>query len=184
MKNEDLETLKHKTWGAYFMEIAKVVAVKALDDTAVGAVLVRDNLVLATGFNGFPRGVPSDQEADLVLRALEAGNKGGLNDAKNGWVVHAEHNAILNAARLGAATQGSVMYVTHRPCFRCQTALVQAGVIKVWVDDMTPWKHEPVDDEIGRLSAYLCKKSGLQILGVEDDVPESGEEAIPWARSS
>lgn len=182
MKNKDLEMLGWQSWGAYFINIAKAVAGKALDDRPVGAVLVKDNLILATGFNGFPRKIPSKQEAELVMKAAETDDK-KLKDGKNGWVVHAEQNAIFNAARQGIETVGAIMYVTNRPCFACQKALVQAGVTDVFVGDMTPWKHEPLDPD-GRLSKYLADRSGLQMRAVEDAEPESGEAQIPLAKSS
>ena len=107
-------------WDDYFAEISKITAKKSKDpSTKVGCVLVKDNIIVSAGFNGFPRGI-----ADTKQR---------LNDrvTKYGLVIHAEHNAVLNAARQGVSVLGTTLYTTFFPCKACALVLIQAGVTEV-----------------------------------------------------
>lgn len=102
------------TWDEYFMWIATAAQIKSKDTRcAVGAVIVsKDHVVLATGFNGMPRGVHDDK--DLLDDA----------DEKIKVICHAEQNAILNAARMGVAVEGATIYVTKFPCLACCNSIV------------------------------------------------------------
>lgn len=109
-------------WDRYFLDMARFVASKSKDRaTKVGAVLVAsDHAVLSCGWNGFPRGVNDDVAARHE------------RPAKYDWTVHAESNAITNAARRGIPLLGCTAYVTQMPCgTRCAGELVQAGVSRV-----------------------------------------------------
>ena len=107
-------------WDDRFMRIADEVASWSKDPgTKVGAVLVRDRRILATGYNGFPLGI-----ADTDERYNDRPTKLNLT-------VHAEINSILNAAKNGATTKGSTLYVTFPPCVHCSSAVIQAGVKRV-----------------------------------------------------
>lgn len=107
-------------WDQRFIEIAKQVALWSKDPgTKVGAVLVRDRRILATGYNGFPQGI---EDTDLRYSDRET---------KLALTVHAEVNAILNAAKNGATTAGSTLYVTFPPCVSCSTAVIQSGVSRI-----------------------------------------------------
>jgi dCMP deaminase len=85
----------------------------------VGCVLVRERTVVATGYNGSLRGMPHCDEAGCAVKA-------GCTRT-----IHAEANAIYQAARTGAALDGTTAYVTTMPCFECMKALLQVGVVKV-----------------------------------------------------
>ena len=107
-------------WDQRFMRIAEEVASWSKDPgTKVGAVLVRDRRIISQGYNGFPKGVK-----DFTERYEN-------RDTKLSLTVHAEVNAILNAAKNGASTDGSTLYTTFAPCVHCSTAVVQAGVARV-----------------------------------------------------
>ena len=107
-------------WDDRFMRIADEVASWSKDPgTKVGAVLVRDRRILATGFNGFAQGI-----ADTDERYLDRPTKLALT-------VHAEINALLSAGKNGAQTKGSTLYVTFPPCVNCCSAVIQAGVKRV-----------------------------------------------------
>ena len=116
-------------WDRRFIHLAGHVATWSKDpSTKVGAVIVNPEsmAVVATGYNGMPRGI------------VEIGEEGELNERwqrpeKYDWVVHAEVNAILNAARLGHPTDGCWMYLNWAPdpCSRCAGSIVNAGIAAV-----------------------------------------------------
>lgn len=110
-------------WHDYFMNIAHTVATKSKDTTKVGCVIVgEDNQILSTGWNGFARGVD-----DNVQSRHE-------RPEKYEWTIHAEANAICNAARSGVRLKGSIAYITHKPCSSCADMLIQSGIICVFAD--------------------------------------------------
>jgi dCMP deaminase len=122
-------------WDDYFIGIAEAVSKKSKDPSCpVGAIIVSsDRLVVSTGFNGMARGLKDDRQT--------------LSDKskKLDWVVHAEHNAILNAARYGVSTQGCSLYVNKFPCFACMMVIVQAGIVRLYTSDHEYWKNDPLD---------------------------------------
>jgi len=111
------------TFEDYFMRLAHNVKVKSKDpSTKVGCVIVGpDNEIRSTGWNGFARGV--DEPEERYERPT-----------KYDFVVHAEANAIANAARAGIALRDCTAYVTHFPCKGCAGLLIQAGIKRVFVD--------------------------------------------------
>ena len=113
-------------WDHRFIRIAREVAQWSKDPgTKVGAVLVADRRMIATGYNGFPQGI-NDSLERYVNR-----------DVKIAYTVHAEVNAILNAAKNGSTTDSSTLYVTFPPCVSCSTAVIQAGVTHVVCPDLS-----------------------------------------------
>jgi dCMP deaminase len=103
------------------MTIAQAVSQRATCDRAhVGAVLVCQHIILSTGYNGAPRGLA---DCDHVGHILEHGHCVRS--------VHAEINAIIQAAYVGRATDGAVLYVTHFPCLSCTKALINAGIQRI-----------------------------------------------------
>jgi len=113
-------------WDDYFFELAKVVSTKSKDTTKVGCVIVGpDKEIRSTGWNGFARGV--DDDPDLFSYRME-------RPAKYDWTIHAEANAICNAARTGVSLKDCIAYVTHTPCKNCAGLLIQAGIMCVMVD--------------------------------------------------
>ncbi len=116
------------SWDTYFMEIAHLVKTRATcPRRQVGAVLVREKRIIATGYNGSPRG---------LQHCPEGGEK---NDWPTGCMraghcirsLHAEQNALLQAAMIGIPCEGSTMYVTCQPCNACAKMIINAGVEKV-----------------------------------------------------
>lgn len=106
------------------LSIAKLVAQRSTCSSRlkVGAVLATtDGRILSFGYNGVPRGMP---------HCDDAGCQRGP-DNKHLWLLHAEENAIVNAAANGIAVKGAVAYVTHFPCSHCAAVFAQAGIITV-----------------------------------------------------
>jgi dCMP deaminase len=108
-------------WDDYFMDIAFAVAERSTCDRAhVGAVLVRDRRILTTGYNGAPAGLPHcDEVGHLIV------------DGHCVRALHAEQNAIIQAALHGISIQGATAYVTHQPCLTCAKMLINAGIRRV-----------------------------------------------------
>lgn len=108
-------------WDQYFMSFAYLAAMKSKDaGTKVGAVIVDDeHEILATGYNGFPRGFD-----DTIESRHE-------KPTKYQYTIHAEPNAVISAARKGLSLKGGTMYVTWCPCDKCALVIVQSGVKEV-----------------------------------------------------
>lgn len=109
------------TWDSYFIKIAEDVAVRSTCDRAkVGAVLVKDKHIISTGYNGSPAGLEHcDDVGHLMV------------DGHCVRTVHAEVNAIIQAAVFGLATKDAVCYVTHFPCLNCTKTLINARIAKL-----------------------------------------------------
>ena len=119
-------------WDKRFMELTEQVATWSScfkEDRQVGAVIVRDKRILSTGYNGAPEGVKSCKEKGECLRLKMGITSGTL--LEKCYSVHAEQNAIVNAARLGVCLDGATLYCTHRPCVICAKLIVNAGIKRV-----------------------------------------------------
>lgn len=141
------------SWDQYFMSFARLTASKSKDPTTqVGCILVDlDRNVIASGFNGLPRGV-TDEPARME------------RPVKYLWTTHAEANAVAAAARRGAAVRAATAYVTHRPCAQCAALLVQAGVSRIVCDGGTtsmPTENFAVSDTI-------LAEAGVHVQQTED----------------
>jgi dCMP deaminase len=109
-------------WHDYFMQIAEVVATRATcDRRKVGAVIVRDRMILSTGYNGSIRGMPHCDEAGHMM---EAGHCVAT--------IHAETNAILQAARNGVRIEEAEIYTTASPCWSCFKMIANTGIRKIY----------------------------------------------------
>lgn len=116
-------------WDEYFMEITMVVAKRSTClRRHVGAILVKDKHILATGYNGAPKRLAHCEETGCLRQQLgvPSGERHELCRA-----LHAEQNAIIQAANLGVAIEGSTLYCTTAPCSLCAKMLINAGVIRV-----------------------------------------------------
>lgn len=108
-------------WDTYFMKIAFTVSERSTCDRAfVGCVLVRDKRILTTGYNGSPTGQAHCDEAGHLMVEGHCVR-----------TIHAEMNAIIQAALHGVSTRGATCYVTHFPCVNCAKALVNAGIVRL-----------------------------------------------------
>jgi dCMP deaminase len=109
------------SWDEYFMAIGRVVAARSTCDRKhVGAVIVRDRIILATGYNGSIRGLSHcDDEGHM------------MEDGHCVRTVHAEANSIVQAARTGVRIDGADIYVTASPCFGCFKLIANAGLARI-----------------------------------------------------
>ncbi|MGM0419449.1 MAG: deoxycytidylate deaminase [Bacillota bacterium] len=122
--------MKRPNWNEYFMEMAELAASRATCiRRKVGAVLVKDKQILATGYNGAPKGIVHCEETGCLRKELKVPS-GERHEICRG--VHAEQNLVAQAAFHGVKTEGSVVYCTHQPCVICTKLLINAGVDKIY----------------------------------------------------
>jgi len=118
------EERKHyrPSWDDYFMAIVKIIAARGTCDRLYsGSVLVKDNRIIATGYNGSPPGMPHCND---VGHLMEEGHCVRT--------IHGEHNSLLQAAKQGAtSTQGSTLYTKYSPCIHCTKYIIATGVVRV-----------------------------------------------------
>jgi dCMP deaminase len=109
------------SWDEYFMNIARVVSSRSTCDRKfVGAVIVRDKTILSTGYNGSIRGMPHCSEVGHMME-----------DNHCVATIHAESNAILQAAKNGVSIDGASIYVTASPCWSCFKQVTNAGIRRI-----------------------------------------------------
>jgi dCMP deaminase len=135
------------SWDEYFMNIAREVSSRSTCDRKfVGAVIVRDKSILATGYNGSIRGLAHcDEEGHL------------MEDGHCVRTVHAEANAIVQAARHGVRIEGASIYVTASPCWGCFRLLANAGIAKVYFGEF--YRDPRIFDFATRLGIGLIDMS-------------------------
>lgn len=118
--------MNRPSWDEYFFEITKMVATRSTClRRAVGAVIVKDKRILTTGYNGVPSGLRHCAEVGCLRDQLKIPS-GERQEICRG--VHAEQNALIQAARFGISLDGSTAYVTHHPCVVCAKLLINAGI--------------------------------------------------------
>ncbi len=112
---------KRASWDQYFMNIAREVATRSTCDRKhVGAVIVRDKTILSTGYNGSVRGLPHCDEGGHMME-----------DDHCVRTIHAETNAIIQAAKNGTAIEEACIYVTASPCWSCFKIIANAGLKRI-----------------------------------------------------
>nr|WP_169333831.1 deaminase [Streptococcus merionis] len=139
------------TWQDYFMANADLISKRSTCDRAfVGAVLVKDKRIIATGYNG---GVSQTDNCH------ETGHQ--MEDGHCIRTVHAEMNALIQCAKEGISTNGTEIYVTHFPCINCTKALLQAGITKITYKEA--YRKHP-------FALELIAAKGVEL--VQHDVPK------------
>lgn len=140
------------SWDEYFMEMAVLTAKRSTCmRRSVGAIIVQDKHIIATGYNGAPKGIAHCDERGGCLRqklAVPSGERHELCMA-----LHAEQNAIIQAATLAQSIEGGTIYVTHQPCVICAKMIINAGIKRIVVKEGYP----------DQLAVELLKEAGLEI---------------------
>lgn len=139
---------KRPTWDEYFLKIAEIIGSRSTCDRAhVGAVITKSKVILSTGYNGAPRGLPhcDDIGHEIV-------------DGHCIRTVHAEANAIAQAARNGAAIEGATIYLTISPCYDCFKMMVNAGIQGVVYKQFYSSRYG-----LSKAVLDLSKKTGVKI---------------------
>ncbi|MBR2334326.1 MAG: dCMP deaminase family protein [Clostridia bacterium] len=146
-------------WDKRFMEMAEVVATWtscAREGRAIGAVIVKDKRILTTGYNGAPSGILSCRDKGECMRdklGVESGTRQELC-----YAVHAEQNAIAQAAKLGVSVDGATIYVTHQPCTICTRIIINSGIKRII------YKHSYPDE----FSVQLLKDAGVELIKFQE----------------
>lgn len=142
-------------WDVRFMELADEVASWSScyqSNRQVGAVIVKDKRILTTGYNGAPSGIVSCKEKGECLRKKLNIPSGTRHEIC--YAVHAEQNAIIQAAKIGVSVQGATIYVTHQPCSICTKMIINSGINRVVFREGYP-------DEF---SVELLKEAGVELI--------------------
>ena len=117
------------SWDEYFMDITRRVATRSTcQRRAVGAILVHDKRIIASGYNGGPSGLAHCLDIGCLREKLGIPS-GQQHELCRG--IHAEQNAIIQAARYGVSIEGSVLYCTTQPCTQCTKMLINAGITEI-----------------------------------------------------
>lgn len=123
-------------WDEYFMEIAEVVRKRSTClRRKVGAVIVKDKRILATGYNGAPSGITHCAVTGCLRDKLNVPS-GERHELCRG--IHAEQNAIVQAAYLGVSISGSTLYCTNQPCILCAKILINANIERIVIKEGYP----------------------------------------------
>jgi dCMP deaminase len=143
------------SWEDYFMQIAEVVATRSSClRRHVGAVVVKNRQILTTGYNGVPRGIPHCEDRGCLRDQLGIPS-GERYELCRG--LHAEQNAIIQAAYHGVAVNGSEVFTTLQPCVNCAKTLINAGIVAVHFRGTFP-------DE---LSMEIFKEAGTRLVRID-----------------
>lgn len=150
--NEKINKKVRPSWDDYFMELARMVATRSTCiRRQIGAVLVKDKRILATGYNGAPRGMKHCLEIGCIRDELKIafGTRAEMCRA-----VHSEQNAVIQCAVYGVSSEGSTMYITNQPCTICTKMLINAGIKRIVYEN-------PYPDEY---AMSLLKESGVELV--------------------
>ena len=119
-------------WDSRFMEMAHVIAGWTscfMEGRSIGCVIVKDKRIMTTGYNGAPAGLRTCRERKECMRrklGIASGTRAELC-----YAIHAEQNAIIQAAKLGVSIEGATLYCTHQPCVICAKMIVNSGIRRV-----------------------------------------------------
>lgn len=119
-------------WDGRFMEMAELVGTWSScyqENRQVGAVIVKDKRIITTGYNGAPSGIKSCKEKQECLRQKLNIKSGTQHEIS--YAVHAEQNAIIQAAKLGISVQDATLYCTHQPCSICAKMIINSGIKRI-----------------------------------------------------
>lgn len=131
------------SWDDYFMSIAEQVAGRATCmRRSIGAVLVKDKRILATGYNGTASGLAHCEDVGCI-REQQNIPSGSRHELCRG--IHAEQNAVIQAAKYGIAMNGATAYCTHQPCVLCAKILLNAGVVEIVYREAYP---DPLSEQM------------------------------------
>lgn len=139
--NQAIQDLDERLdWNDYFMALALLISSRSPSKRLkVGSIIVKDNRVISSGYNGFPSGCPHES----IVR-----------DGHEINTIHSEQNSISDAAKRGVAIENSTIYITHFPCIHCTKYIISSGIKKIIY--LEEYRNDPIVLE-------LCKQSNIEI---------------------
>lgn len=148
------------SWDEYFINLANFVGSRATCDRGrSGAVLVRDKRVISTGYVGSPPGLPHCDEVGHEMHAVT--NEDGTKSEHCVRTIHAEQNAMAQAARFGVALEGATLYCKMVPCYICAKIIITAGIKRVVAEK---------DYHVSKRSKEIFKKAGVKLEIINKEV--------------
>ncbi len=148
---------ERESWVDYFKRLSKIIAERSTCiHRKVGAVIVKDKRILATGYNQPPSGFPHCDQIGCIRDDLN------IPSGKNQelcYGLHAEQNALMQAAKFGISTDGATIYVTHKPCSVCARLIINSGIKRVVYIEGYP---DPLTD-------FFFRTCGIELSGGEAD---------------
>ncbi|MCK4226242.1 cytidine/deoxycytidylate deaminase family protein [candidate division WOR-3 bacterium] len=154
--------MSRPSWDEYFMQITELVASRATClRRKVGAVLVRNKRILTTGYNGPPSGIEHCEKRGGCMRDeldIPSGERMELSRA-----IHAEQNAIIQAAKMGISIENSTLYVSTHPCFTCAKMLINAGVKKIIYKEGYP----------DSFAEEILKEAGVEVIQFDNSIKQT-----------
>ncbi|HNZ11630.1 MAG: tRNA-specific adenosine deaminase [Deltaproteobacteria bacterium ADurb.Bin151] len=150
-QNVSVKTHSRPDWDTYFLDIVELVSKRATClRRAVGAGLVRDRRILATGYNGAPSKLQHCLDIGCLREQLNVPS-GERHELCRG--LHAEQNAIIQAALHGVSTKDSTLYCTNHPCVICAKMIINAGITRIVIRD----------GYSDRLAAEMLREAGISV---------------------
>jgi dCMP deaminase len=149
------------SWERYFMSIAGQVGMRSTClRRQVGCIIVLEKRIVSTGYNGAPSGLPHCEEVGCVreTRGVASGERHELCRG-----LHAEQNAIIQAAMHGTAVRGGSVFCTHKPCILCTKMLINAGVRRVYYEQ--GYEDEMADE--------MAREADLPLIHLDDEGAET-----------
>jgi dCMP deaminase len=149
--------MNRPNWDDYFMEMAEVASKRSTClRRVVGAVLVKDNHIISTGYNGSVSGIRHCEETECLRDKLKIPS-GQRHEICRG--AHAEENAVIQAALHGVSTEGGVLYTTFTPCTHCSKIIANAKIKRVIFGGKYP-------DDLGM---DILKEAGIEVINHKKD---------------
>ena len=143
------------SWETYFMDIAELVAKRSTClRRAVGSVVVKDKRILSTGYNGAPTGIKHCIETGCLREKLNVPS-GERHELCRG--IHAEQNAIIQAAFHGVSIKGATLFCTNQPCSICAKMIINAGIIKLYYRD----------GYADSMAQEMFKDAGIEVIKID-----------------
>ena len=159
---KDMEEIKYNrpSWDEYFMEVCRAIAKRATCDRGrSGCVIAKDHQILVTGYVGSPRGLPHCDEVGHLFKTIQ--HEDGSQTKHCVRTVHAEQNAICQAARRGISIDGATLYCKMTPCRTCAMLIISCGIVRVVAEK----RYHDANDTI-----KMFKDAGIILEHLSDSI--------------
>ncbi len=151
---------KRKTWDEYFLDLTDMIATRATCDRGrAGCVITRENRILVTGYVGSPAGLPHCDDVGHLMKKLV--HEDGHESMHCTRTVHAEQNAIGQAAKMGIAINGGTVYCKLEPCRTCAMLIINCGIKRVVCRKRY---------HAGQETSDMFKQAGIEFVVIDDTI--------------